>query len=724
MTHVNRNELRRELLGPSGLNPFVQNTSSSRGQMFAAAHLGQMLVVEGSTHRTIFTGMEREYAKRTFCVEMPEDGQILAVIPRYAQTLGSDIAHNPETLVIYESENTKELNYFSIVDYCTNHPYFGFRFRRTPAMSLIRVGNYIEGGTKFLVSPSVAEDGDYKYGIQTNVMYGTHPAVAEDGVVISESYRSKLAFKTYATRVIQWGSDKFPLNLYGTVNKPKFFPDIGETIRDDGILMALRRYDPVELTPLTMLPKHMMNPRVDFDEMIYAEGGGGVVVDVKIDHSSLDRSAPSPFNLDAQAIKYDNGRRAFYQAIVNCYEDIRRKKHGAPKITPKFSALLVKALSVLNDNQTPRISFQHRRSPLDVFRAEITIEYRVLPNIGFKLTDCHGGKGVVCKILPDEHMPVDKEGNRAEVIMDSNATINRANAGRLYEQYLGASAQKATLNMCKELNITPGTKKAVAEDLISGLPQAQIGKVMEKVMEFYTITNPAVGERLGSKGLDETQASFLATLVEHGIRIYFPPDNQAILPDVLKKLEKDPFFKPPFGPVTYVGNSGRQVTTRDPIRIGPVYVILLEKTGEDWGAVSGSRLQHHGLLAPLTRGDKYNNPARLQTVRGTGEAEIRIVTAYCGPEASAELMDRNNSPKTHEIMVDKILRAEKPSNVENLVDRNVQPYGTAQPNVIVDHLLFCAGVRFAYQNHTPAWDKLGSEQKITFTMEDSGDQDD
>jgi hypothetical protein len=56
----------------------------------------------------------------------------------------------------------------------------------------------------------------------------THPAIAEDGILISSDVLHKFAYKTYETRVVEWGAKKFPLNLYGTAFNFKAFPDIGE----------------------------------------------------------------------------------------------------------------------------------------------------------------------------------------------------------------------------------------------------------------------------------------------------------------------------------------------------------------------------------------------------------------------------------------------------------------------------------------------------------------
>ena len=195
--------------------------------------------------------------------------------------------------------------------------------------------------------------------------------------------------------------------------------------------------------------------------------------------------------------------------------------------------------------------------------------------------------------------------------------------------------------------------------------------------------------------IEATIPEYLAEIVEIGIGIYLPTDNQPMSEDIVEQLGRE--YPSCYGPISYVGNSGRRVTTKYPARIGSVYMLLLEKTGDDWSAVSSGKLQHFGVLSQLTRGDKYSKPARNLAVRVVGEAEGRIMVSYIGPRFMAEMMDRNNNPKTHKMMVEKILRAEKPSNIDSLVNRKEHPFGGSKPLQLLKHILQCGGIKFTYR---------------------------
>lgn len=292
-------------------------------------------------------------------------------------------------------------------------------------------------------------------------------------------------------------------------------------------------------------------------------------------------------------------------------------------------------------------------------------------------------------------MPIDAEGNRADIIMDPNATISRMNLGRLYEQYVCAAARDAHRLLCRTLGLEPFTPKELALVQLEGLASRVKDTAWDLLLRLYQIVNTEVFQWFKDGKVKQAPDDYLADIVSKGIYLYIPTNNQNENIEMVKALEQSP-FKPCYGPVSYIGNSGKRVTTKEKVRIGSMYIILLEKIGDDWSAVSSGKLQHFGVLAQLTKQDKYAKPARLQAVRGAGEAEVRIYASYIGGQFVAEMMDRNNNPKAHKEMVMSLLKANHPSNIESVVDRNVIPYGNSKPLQLVKHILQCGGFEFKY----------------------------
>lgn len=679
------NQIYRQFTGILGLNPTVAYDSSPRQQMISS-HLSQTLVISDSTERRIQTGMEREIGKYTFSIKMPVDAEIIKIIERYNKTMDfNSINHNPQTIVIYEDVNTKVVGMIELLDYCSYHQHFGFKYKKTNAYSNLRKGAAIPAGTILQDSPSITTNGGYKYGRECNVAFMTHPAVAEDAILVSDELLDKFKIRTYETRIIEFGSDYYPLNIYGDINNFKAFPDIGEFIRTDGLLMALRKHDDI-LGPVDQGIRDLMEVDHMFDKTTYANGGGGKVIDIRVHHDNQNYNPPTPMGMELQAQKYDDARRVFYSEIIHEYNRLKRERGDNLRVTPQLHRLVVEALAVIGEPDQ-RIIKMSGKNPIDDWRLEFVIEYEIQPNIGFKMTDVHAAKGVICKIIPKEHMPVDMDGNRADIVMDPNATVSRMNPGRLYEQYINGAAR----DLVKRLN------KKVNKDMINSLDNETIENIFNEIVSFYHVVSDRMYKWFTNNFNFEQKKDHIKYVLNNGIYLYMPPENERELMDVVRELETSGKFPQTYGPVTYVGNSGRTVTTKKPVRIASTYIILLEKTGDDWTSVSSGILQCFGILATVPRSMRYNKPYRTQAIRAIGESEGRIYASYAGPQVTADIFDRNNSVISHESVVDSILKADKPTNIDCAVKRDIIPFGNSRPIQIVKHLGQCAGWRFVYK---------------------------
>jgi DNA-directed RNA polymerase beta subunit len=707
MNKKHPNELHRDLMGVNGLNPWDGHDSSSRKQMFSS-HIGQTLVIKGATERFCQTGMEREYAKYTFSVKMPVDAQVIRVIERYPSKIGQDtIRFSPQSIVIYENAETKEIGMLDIRNFCSYHPYFGFEYKPQPGRMQIYPGAFVAKDTIIMDSPSITPDGGYKYGRECNMAFMSMPGVSEDGIVISRDVLKEFAIKTYERRVVDWGSKRFALNLYGDENNYKPFPDIGDRIREDGLLMALRSYDK-ELSVVEQNVNALREVDFTFDKLYYAAGAGGKIIDIKVQHDLNQNGLQG--GMDAQPEKYDIARRQFHQDIVNEYNRLKRDHPQGLQLTPEFHRQVVESLAVV-ENEKDRIQKLYRQAPLDDWRVEFVIEYEITPTIGFKLTDCHGGKGVICKIAEPHEMPVDENGNRADIVMDPNSTVSRMNLGRLYEQYINAASRDVALKIRNDLHLSADDNERMIEaklvELQSTRPEL-IERSWAYLMGYYQIVSPQMFIWFTSDEYKRPRTEHLASIIKKGIYLYMPPDNEPESVEIIKELEKH--YRPVYGPVSYIGNSGKRVVTKNPVRIGSMYIIMLEKIGDDWTAVSSGKLQHFGVLSQVTNTDKNSTPSRNQAIRAWGEAEVRIGVSYVGPEFVAEMLDANNNPATHRQIAYTILDSENPTAIPRAVDRSRIPLGGAKPLQLVKHIAECGGWRFTYKPYVPQYGQQQHKQ--------------
>jgi len=708
-TELSPNELSPAFIGPSAFNPLVMNDNASRGQM-VTTHLGQRLVTKGNTPRRWQTGVEHDWGKYTFKVEMPEDGQILAVIRRYPPSHDINaIVHNPQTVVIYQNIHTKEIDYVDLTDFSRQHQYFGFGYKQNEALKKIHEGAFIPKGTVFLNSPCVTDEGEYAYGVRTKVAFMTHPAVSEDGILINREFLEKLKFKIFETRTISWGSDKFALNTYGDEHVYRTFPEIGSPIREDGVVMALRTaQDHPELFVVERSRKATRAFSPTFDEAVYAPPGGKVI-DVVIHHRRYDSNIAET-HTDTQAQRYYEAGRSFHQKII----DEHLRHHGRNfKQSPRYQELVRTAAAVCSDSdkrdrsldkQPPKVALCYRNEPMDVYRATITIEYEIEPTIGFKLTDLHGGKGVFVRVVEPEKMPRDKNGQVADICVDPNSTINRANVGRFFEQYLGAAAVEAENRLASMLELKIGTYQEVAKSHIENLPVSKVDEAMAYLMEFYRIASPELYDKLVQSNAladRDDRIDYLAELMEISLGGWMPVSQQKPAYQVVKDLEESK-YRPLHDTVTFMDDEGNLVESTEKVRIAEIYTILLEKIGDDWAAVSSARFQIMGVLAQLTKQSRVMKPVRNQPPRMPGEAEERLIASTCPEATLPEMLDRANSRSTHTAVCRGLLKDDTPSNVQNLVDRNVQYFGTHTALVSIKHQINCAGAVIKHQPYQPA----------------------
>ncbi len=695
MTFVN--ELSPDLLSTAGINIAPGTVSGSRLQMMGT-HLTQMLVLKGATPRRIITGVEREYGKYTFKVKMPVDAIVIDVVPKYPETVGQNaIASNPMSTVVYENVDTREVCILEIPQYHNTHQYLGFRYAHKRTLGMLSKGATIPKGTVFADSPTIDDNGDYRFGVEANVAFMTVPGVIEDGFVISESFAKKLTTMGYETLDASWGKRYFPLNLYGDDTHYKPFPDIGERVRPDGLLFAMRTYDDL-LDPVQMTPAALR--RVDtFDRTVYTKANAKVV-DIVTRYDPKGAQPETPTGMDEQTRRYHSALLTYYNRLLAIEERLRKEaqqRRTTLNLSHAFSRLLVEAQTYRMEQSKVKATRIVRRQPLNEWRVDVTVEYEIEATEAMKITGLHGDKGVVVSVRKDSEMPVDKHGTRADLISDPGATMNRTNYARFYEHYINATSDQL--------------HREITAILAQDRSDAAYQQCFNRLVRYYEILSPRMHSTITSSRYRQTPKQHVDSILPHrnNLRIFLPTDNEIDMLSATAQLAKE--FPVDFGPVSYIGSSGNHVTTRENVMIASMYIIMLEKTGSDWSAVSSGTLQQHGILSKLTQHDKHSRGGRASPTRTLGEDETRLGAAVMSNNHSAqtlvskygpavadgqgivEMMDLSNNPAVHQEGVRRLLTAESPMRIQTLIDRTKFPLGGNRALRFISHHLEIAGMR-------------------------------
>lgn len=413
---VNENDPR--LQGTLSLLPFLAYDSSSRKQMYSS-HIGSCLTLLHGDERIISSGTDTDFGRYVFNVKAPCDMTVISAFDLYPRDARHPQRKNPYRVVLYRENDTGRIGVLEFLPYACRHSHFGHPMHETPAAGLLSPGTSIPADTALSNPPSIGENGEYKFSINFNTAYMSLPATSEDGVVISESACRRLATKRYETRTIGWGSTTMALPIYG---KGKLFPDIGEPVRGDGVLMALRPLDDdMIIANQSEAALHEIDD--NGDQLVYvlpnnqttelaAENkritGVGRVVDVRTYYngnpSNVTMSETTP-ELDQQPMEYERYRREFCSKLLDSYFKLKRQANTTKlALTDKADLLITSALASMHHDPKYRthnrgrdggakeeIRRLRRKNPMDIWEVTITVEYTVIPTIGFKLTDLHGG---------------------------------------------------------------------------------------------------------------------------------------------------------------------------------------------------------------------------------------------------------------------------------------------------------------------------------------------
>ncbi len=661
-----------QLLGLSGLNSYVRHNSSPR-QAMMSKQIGQMQVVTSPDIRRIQSGIDREFGRYTHQIKFDTDSIVLKTISKYpSQMRMQNIKSNSLVTVIYEDleDNKATVGVKNIPTFHSLHQHFGFDYKKSNNFSsYIRDGGKIPAGTIIANSPNIDDDGNYRFGVSAKVAFTSSPSGIEDGIKVSEEFLEKLKITLYDTRTIQFGTKKLPLNIHGDDSNFKIIPDVGEYIGENGVLAVLRDFD-VNLAPCDLSVEAMQTPNT-FDEYIYAYPGAEIV-DVKIIHNKTKNSIMLT-NMEEQLEKYLFAQTRYNEELIKFYKRLMKESSGRVNISHELHKMISDAMAMVDDKHD--FKFNEKNNKLDNWALTVTFKYQLKADIGFKLTDLSGGKGVICSVVPREQMLTDADGNVADIEMDADSVIKRMNLAKLYEQYVNASGAAVTKRIC---------------EMVVNKTTAEYAEAWDYLLGFYKLVSPRMYELIGESKIDPV--NHINSVMQSGIYLWVPTDNPIDHLDMVRLLQIH--YPPCYGPCTYIGQTGKKITTKSPILIGEVHFILLDKIANTFSSVSSARLQHYGLPAKPTKRNKYSDPTRTSPIRTAGESEVRLFVNVAGGHATADLLDRSSNPLVHQQIVRGILTTPEPTNVYNYVDRNVYPIGQGSILNLTNHILQCGGVQF------------------------------
>ena len=263
------------------------------------------------------------------------------------------------------------------------------------------------------------------------------------------------------------------------------------------------------------------------------------------------------------------------------------------------------------------------------------------------------------------------------------------NIGNLYEQHFTMMSRRVKQLVTTEVNMIT--------EPITHMSEADIDRIWTIPLGLLEIIGTGqYNTYLNADMVNKRR--ILQEIVEQEFFIYYTISSERKPYQVVGDV-KGTIYEPIKAHVEWMSN-GKKVVSKDKIYIGPQYIILLSKIADDFLSCPTPMINHYGF--PISLGGKQKNmyPWKLSPVKILSETEARLYASYVGPKALAELKDRANSIPTHMEIYKNVLTADKPSNVDSLVDRTKTPYGNDSAIIFLNNILNPSGIKLEYAKDT------------------------
>lgn len=680
-------EIDSRALATAAFNFSASQTSSQRLHM-DSSHLKQHLSLVDGDLKRFFTGVERNYGEEGHMVQFPVDCvRVIDVITKYAGIIPKDM-EAPLTLIVYERGDNNQVDVLEVNANYFQHQKFGFPLERTPVSKGVIRHKAFRAGTIIAKPPTITDEFDYKYGKELKVFMGNCKAGIEDGAWISDEAAYAMRTKAYGELEMSLSKKDIPLNINGTETNFKPIPDIGDFLREDGLVMAWREFHrdfPMALYNRKALMRHSQldnlrygeipnELKFDSNDIVFRPNEGEEilirprVVDIEVIKGG---SSKVPITkAEEQLNRYWERTVRFYEQIRACDEELERLIPGY-ELSPAWQRWCDSAQFYTNQPSGTRQEI-FKRETIPNWYVKIKFEYTFIPGIGSKFTNIHAGKTVVVKKTPRHMMPKDKDGNYADFVVEDISMINRMNSGVPYEMRLG-SCELATRKRIREMY--------------------EAGKSIDEIYEYYAgfmkIVSPPTYHHVMSPMIDRRKA--IEEILVDGIDAKIPPALAPYLMEITKELSEK--YPPCRDLIELTRNDGTKCFTEDPAEIGVMYMMLLERVGDTFAAVNSAKRQHHGIPTKASRTDRNSFPVKISSTRFPSEADTKSVQSHLDNEAIPELIDRSLNPVSHRMLCREIVRNPNPGQIKDAVPRNKFPRKGNRVIAIRDNMLFTAGVR-------------------------------
>lgn len=654
------NQLYPDLIGiNTNLNIMPYGDSASRLYM-EGNMVPKSVVVAGSSTRMITTGYEPQYADGARSIACPADMTVEKIFYVHSSR-GDGIMSDgwKEMYVVFKNEDKNCYDLLVLPRFNAQNTYVGFEYVYDKDM-LRRLGEpnaTFSKGESFAKSSRISASGEWMFGVETKIAMMSHHSTEEDGIIFTDRYANeKLRCMFKHERGFEYNeSEWIPLNLNGTMDDYHPFAQPGERIREDGIVMGYRRRD--NCNPLISLTKKgLMHPDYLFDKLFHAPPSS-VMMDVlvegeKIKDKSHNRSTeliPQQFS-DALR-EHESMQNAFYVEIINWYERlIVRMGNQEPDTSFDLAKFITDAYGkhTKRNGTVNNLGYAYKNIRQKDWKVTVKLKEEMSGRTKFKAAGTNGDKGVGVQTIPWQEAPHYADGTYADVIINNTPAFRRQIMTMLAE---------ATINF---INMQ------VHKEVIAARSKGDYKTAWERLYLFYSTGFPEFAELVDDvMQTDEERAEHVDYVCRDKISVHLRSDAELYGISIIRELRKVFKYKPQ--KVKFTNAFGIEVESHYPILITSMYYMLLDKFGSDDSSQAFPKANPFGLPTSNSQQDKYTNWFIDKGNRNIGEGESRWQNAQKGPKETLKLLTLANSDVVRNNAVKRILRADNPFDIKQIV---------------------------------------------------------
>jgi len=540
-----RIRFKEEVLGKGLMMPFNPANSGSRKIMFGV-HREHAMPLFAPEVPVIGTGYENQfgYYSSSF-IEADKDYKVLTKIPKFSKY--PDYHYWMITV-----DEKKQLNVVERISYKHITETHGYQFNNS-YLDDLKPGSSVKKGEVIKKSTSFDDYNNRMDGVNLLTAYLSCDTTMEDGIILSESAARKFDSPLYKKVSIIVNDNDILLNLYGSGDSYKTFPDIGEYIQD-GLVCATRRENKAE--QLFTQSYNRLKDIMMSDDKYTIESGQ--VIDINVYCNNPEK---------LQTSLYNSQLRGYYDDSIRLHTDM------VSFITPLLEQGYTMSYDLQKIYYTAKDILSGKKYMKDRAFSNIIMELIVLERnevkVGDKFSDRHGGKGVVAEIRPDHLMPqIEKTNEYIEMINNLSTVVNRVNVGQLLETSI-TSQMRALIDHILDNNLDDEEGFGLIYNFISNYNLEQ-ADYMNQSLNFRD---------------EENVASFVKSICsDRRIMLSLKPiTNNASLDTLREVYDNSPWTTQCYITVPIKDSNGniRYIQSRRPIVCGTKYEYRLKQYAEE-----------------------------------------------------------------------------------------------------------------------------------------------